>query len=48
MINKHTKKTNLFSNKMPWRKIRSDFDVTMGNFDGSEAGELIGLTNYPA
>ena len=23
---------------MPWRKIRSDFDVTMGSFDGEEVG----------
>ena len=28
---------------MPWRKIRSDFDVTIGSFDGAEACELEGL-----
>ena len=28
---------------MPWRKIRSDFDVTMGGFDGAETCELVGL-----
>ena len=28
---------------MPWRKIRSDFDVTMGSFDGAETCELAGL-----
>ena len=28
---------------MPWRKIRSDFDVTMGSFDGAETCELLGL-----
>ena len=28
---------------MPWRKIRPDFDATMGNFDGAETCELVGL-----
>ena len=28
---------------MPWRKIRSDFDVTLGGFDGAETCELVGL-----
>ena len=28
---------------MPWRKIRSDFGVTMGSFDGAESCELVGL-----
>ena len=28
---------------MPWRKIRSDFDVTKGSFDGTETCELVGL-----
>ena len=28
---------------MPWRKIRSDFDVTTGSFDGAETCELVGL-----
>ena len=42
MIIKHTKST-LYSNNMPWRKIRSDFDVTMGSFDGTETCELVRL-----
>ena len=37
------KKTTLYSNNMPWRKRRSDFDVTMGSFDGAETCELVGL-----
>ena len=28
---------------MPWRKKRSDFDVTMGILDGAETCELVGL-----
>ena len=28
---------------MPWCNIRSDFDVTMGSFDGAETCELVGL-----
>ena len=28
---------------MPWRKIRLEFDVTMGRFDGAETCELVGL-----
>ena len=28
---------------MSWRKIRSDFDVTMGSFDGAGTCELVGL-----
>ena len=28
---------------MPWRKIRSDFDLTMASFDGAETCELVGL-----
>ena len=43
VIIKHTKKTTLYSNDMPRRKIRSDFDVTMGSFDGAETCELVGL-----
>ena len=38
-----TQKTTLYNNNMPWRKIRSDFDVTMGSFDGVETCELVGL-----
>ena len=48
MIIKHAKKTTLFGNNMPWHKIRSDFEVTMGSFDGAETCELIGLfLTYP-
>ena len=43
MIIKHTKKTTLYSNNMLWRKIRSDFDATMGCFDGTEICDLVGL-----
>ena len=43
MIIKHTKKTTLYNNNMPWRKIRSYFEVTMGSFDGAETCELVGL-----
>ena len=42
-IIKHTKKTTLYSNNMPWLKIRSNFDLTMGSFDGAEICELVGL-----
>ena len=42
-IIKHSKKTTLHNNNMPWRKIRSDFDVTMGSFDGAETYELVEL-----
>ena len=38
-----THKTTLYNNNMPWRKIRSDFDVTMGSFNGTETCELVGL-----
>ena len=43
VIIKHTKKITLYSNNMPWRKIRSDVGVTMGSFDGAETCELVGL-----
>ena len=43
MIIKHTKKSTLYSNNMPWYKIRSDFDVTIGNIDGTETCELVRL-----
>ena len=43
MIINHIKKTTLYSSNMPWRKIGSDFDVTMGSFDGEETYELVGL-----
>ena len=42
-IIKHIKKITLYNNNMPWRKIRSDIDVTMGSFDGAETCELVGL-----
>ena len=28
---------------MPWRKIRSDFNVTIGGFDGAETCKPVGL-----
>ena len=42
-IIKHTKKTTLFKDSTPWAKKSSDFDVTMGSFDGAEVCELVGL-----
>ena len=30
---------------MPWRKIRSDFDVTMGSLDVAKTCELVGPQN---
>ena len=33
----------IYSNNMPWRKIRSDFDVTMNGVDGAETCEHVGL-----
>ena len=43
IIIKHTKKTDLYSNNMPCRKIRPDVDVRMGSLDGAETCELVGL-----
>ena len=43
MIIKHTKKTTVYSTNMPWRKIRSVFDVKNDSFDGVETCELVGL-----
>ena len=43
VIIKHTKKTTLYSKNVPWCKSSSDFDVTMGSFDGAETCELVGL-----
>ena len=37
------KKTTLFKDGTPWAKKSSDFDVTMGSFDGAEVCELVGL-----
>ena len=31
---------------MPWRKIRSDFDVRMGSFDGAETCAVVGLSIF--
>ena len=42
-IIKHTKKTNLYKDGEPWCKKTSNFDVTMGSFDGAEICELVGL-----
>ena len=42
-IIKHTKKTTLFKDGTPWAKKSSDFDVTLGSFDGAEVCELVGL-----
>jgi hypothetical protein len=40
----HTKKSILYSAKEPWcKKPNTDFDVTMGSFDGAETCEMIGL-----
>ena len=39
----HTKKTTLYKDGNPWTKKSSDFDVTMGSFDGAEVCELVGL-----
>ena len=43
-ILRNSRKAFLFNNGNPWvKKNDSDFDVTMGSFDGAEACELIGL-----
>ena len=42
-IIKHTKKTTLYKDGEPWCKKTSNFDVTMGSFDGAEICELVGL-----
>ena len=40
----HTKKALLYDNDKPWTKrTNSDFDVTMGSYDGAETCELVGL-----
>ena len=41
----HSRKSLLFNNTDIWKKKNgdSDFDVTMGSFDGAELGELVGL-----
>ena len=40
---KHTNRPLSIAITLPWRKITSDFDVTMGSFDGAETCELVGL-----
>ncbi|GFR62873.1 hypothetical protein ElyMa_005469300 [Elysia marginata] len=42
-IIKHTKKTTLYNNNTPWSKKKTNFDVTMGSYDGAETCELVGL-----
>ena len=39
----HTKKTTLYKDGNQRTKKSSDFDVTMGSFDGAEVCELVGL-----
>lgn len=40
----HTKKSLLYDNQTPWcKKNTTNFDVTMGSYDGAETCELIGL-----
>ena len=40
----HTKKALLYDRDKPWTKrTNSDFDVTMGSYDGAETCELVGL-----
>ncbi len=43
-IIRHTKKSLLYNNEQPWcKRTNSNFDVTMGSFDGAETCELVGL-----
>ena len=42
MINK-TKLSLLFVRGSPWVKRTSEWDVTMGSFDGAEVSELVGI-----
>ena len=40
----HAKKSLLYNNENPWcKKGDTNFDVTMGSFDGAETCELVGL-----
>ncbi|GFR92822.1 hypothetical protein ElyMa_000876800 [Elysia marginata] len=39
----HAKRTTLYKDGQPWCKTGSNFDVTMGSFDGAETCELVGL-----
>ena len=41
---KNTRKSFLYLDEAPWiKKTQSDFDVTMGSYDGAECCELVGL-----
>ena len=42
VVNK-TKMSLLYVRGNPWVKRRSEWDVTMGSFDGAEVCELVGL-----
>ena len=42
-IIKHTKQSFLFHKDTPWVKKGTNFDVSMGSFDGAETCELVGL-----
>ena len=44
-IIKHSRKTLLFHNKLPWEKKSGDpdFDVPMGCYDGAEICKLVGI-----
>ena len=44
-IVKHARKSLLFQDSQPWvKKDNSNFDVTMGAYDGAEMCELVGLS----
>ena len=43
----YTKRITLFKDSTPWAKKPSQFDVTMGSFDGAEVWELVGLYLLP-
>ena len=40
---RNARKTLLFSEKEPWVKKDTPFDVSMGSYDGAEICELVGL-----
>ena len=42
-IIKQARKTLLYYNNQQWAKLDSEFDVTMGSYDGAEVCELVGL-----
>ena len=43
-IIQNTRKSFLYLNQNPWiKQEQSDFDITMGSFDGAECCELVGL-----